>query len=299
MGFFSPEISTREMVPLCRQIATAYDAGIPVVKSLEMAADNAQSTQARRVFREVSEACRSGSTLGDAIRAHDKRLPPFFIEVIASGERGGRLDVMLRDLAQYFEDRQRVRRAVSSAMFMPSLQLILAWFLGSFALGLISQLSFDAKKRFDIMEYIRDYFIFQGFVVAGVLAAIVLLWLIGRTGFVARAFGWIGTHLWPFKSMTRKFALARFFRSMSLLIEAGIDIRQCIASSAETTANPYIKRDLLQTIPLVSQGVSLSEAFAGSRSLSGVAHEMIFVGEQSGRLDETLRKVSEYHFEEA
>lgn len=296
MGLFSPQISTKEMVPLCRQIATAYDAGIPIVKSLEMAAVNARSGQAKRVFQDISESCRGGATLSDAVRQHEKALPPFFIEVLSSGERGGRLDVMLRDLAQYFEDHQRLKRSVVSAMFMPILQLILAWFLGTFALGIISQLSFET--RFDFPDYLQRYFIFQGLVAGGFLVVLFVLWVFGKTGAIGMAWGKFATHVWPLKNITRKFALARFFRSMSLLIESGLDIRQCIAGSAETTANPHIKRDLLKAVPLVNQGKSLSEAFSGSHYLSSVAHEMIYVGEQSGRLDQTLRKVSDYHFEE-
>jgi type IV pilus assembly protein PilC len=298
MALFSPEISTKEMVPLCRQIATAYDAGIPVVKSLEMAADNASSRKAQQVFRRMSEDCRGGSTLSDAVRMHEKHLPRFFIEVLASGERGGRLDVMLRDLAQFFEDRQRISRSVVGAMTTPILQIIAAWFLGTFALGLISRIDLEAREPFNFMEYLRDYFIFQGIVLGGVAVVILVLWVLGKTGAIGSMWGWFSTHVWPFKNMTRKFALARFFRSMSLLIESGIDIRHCIISSAETTTNSYVKKDLLKAVPLVNQGVSLSEAFSGSRTLTPVAHEMLFVGEQSGRLDESLRKVSEYEFEE-
>jgi len=99
--------------------------------------------------------------------------------------------------------------------------------------------------------------------------------------------------------VTRKFGLARFFRSMSLLISSGLRIDHCIENSAAVVSNPYLEKDLLKALPGVRDGQTLVEAFSESRLLTPTAREMLYVGEESGSLDQTLRKVSEYHLAEA
>lgn len=299
MGLFSPQISAKEMVPLCRQLATAYDAGIPIIKSIEMVSRNTKTAAARQVLETMGERLRAGSTLGEAAREQQKYLPQFFVELLASGEYGGKLDIMLRDVADYYEDRVAMQRMIAGQMVYPAVLLVIAWFIGSFALMLVGQLDFQSGKPFDFPTFLAKYMAFQGtalLVAGGAFAASVVLSRFGAPQF---GWGWFTTHVWPLKNVTRKFALARFFRSMSLLIASGVRIKECIINSAEVTSNAYIRKDLLRAVPLVAEGATLVQAFSMANTLTPVAREMLNVGEQTGNLDGCLRKVAEYHFAEA
>src|SRR5690606_31477556 len=112
MGLMTAEISSKHLVPLCRQMATSYDAGLPIIRTLELMADNAKDARAKQVFRSMAEDTRNGATLGEAARRQQKYLPRFFIELLHSGELGGRLDVMLRDMADYYEDKLAMQRKI-------------------------------------------------------------------------------------------------------------------------------------------------------------------------------------------
>ncbi len=299
MGLFSNEISTKTMVPLCRQLATAYDAGIPILRSFEMVTSQSRDRRVKQVITDISDDIKQGATLADATRAQSKYLPRFFIELMATGEHGGRLDVMLRDLADYFEDKLSIQREVRRALTYPSFQLTAAWFLGSFALGLLSRLDFNSTEAFSLGDYFAWYAAFQlrALIVAAlVFAACVVLSRLG-------VFGWIwgagATYVWPFSRVTQKFGLARFFRSMSLLTGSGLRIDHCIRNSAAVTANPYMERDLLKAVAPVKEGSTLVEAFSLSRHLTPTAREMILIGEQSGNLEGSFQKVSQMHLEEA
>lgn len=284
---------------MCRQLATSYDAGIPIVKGLNLAAQHASNTPLRRALSDMADAILNGNTLADAARAHRRLLPDFFIEVLNAGEVGGKLDVLLKDLADYYENMHAMWRAAVVSMIYPGLQLAAAWFLGSFALGLVTRLNPMASERFDLSVYFMGYLRFQAqalFFFALAFAAVVVL---TRLGLLRAPGSLIKNYIWPIRPISQKFALARFFRSMSLLIGAGLDIRQCIARSAAVTMNPQIEQDLLRAVPVVAQGGTLVEAFAGCRRLSRVGREMIAVGEHSGNLEASLRKVAEYHFDEA
>ncbi len=303
MGLFSSQISLKKVVPLCRQLATSYDAGIPILRGLEIVGRQNGDKRIRQVMEEMGDSIKNGGTLGDAVRAQRRYLPPFFVELLATGETGGKLDVMLRDLAQYYEDRLEMQRQIVRSMILPGIQLAAAWYIGMFALMLIGRLSTlfknDGRGGFDLMQFFYEYAIFQAkatLVFAVIFAGCVVLSRMGLFGYV---WGLFTTHVWPLSPVTRRFGLARFFRSMSLLLGAGMRVDHCIINSAAITANPYMEKDLLKAVPLVREGHSLEEAFAATRFLTPTAREMVVIGEQSGQLEQAFRKVSEYHLEEA
>ncbi len=299
MAILSSQIPTKHMVPMCRQLATSYKAGIPVIRALELGAANADYRDVREALRGMADQVRAGATLAEAAMAQGKRLPPMFIQLLNAGEHGGRLDQMLEDLASYYEDRLEIGRTVAVAMFYPSLQLAAAWFLGTFALRLVRRLNVMSTERFELTAYLRDYGLFQLKALAVFAVIVLICWGLARVGALKWVTGWVSTHVWPIKKVTRKFALSRFFRSMSLLIGSGLNIKQCIVQSAATTTNPYIQRDLLKAVPYVADGATLTQAFSVTRSLTPMAREMLTIGETSGELETSLRKVSEYHLEEA
>jgi type IV pilus assembly protein PilC len=302
MGLLSPQISLKKVVPLCRQLATSFDAGLPILRSLELVSGNHTDRRVREVITRIHDDIKGGATLGEAARAQQRYLPSFFVEMLATGEKGGKLEVMLRDVADYFEDRLDMRRKIIGALIYPIILLTAAWFLGTFAFGMINRvLSIFSNPRasFSFSDYLTSYAWFQAasmLVAAAIVAVCIVLARLGLFGYV---WGLFATHIWPMSTVTRKFGLARFFRSMSLLISSGLRIDHCIKNSAAVVANPYIERDLLKAVPLVKEGTTLVEAFATSRMLTPTSREMINIGEQSGQLEMALRKVSEYHLAEA
>ncbi len=284
---------------MCRQLATSYDAGLPILKGLQLLERNATNRTTKQVLLEMRTSIQAGATLAEAARAQQTHLPPFFVELLASGESGGKLDVMLRDLADYYEDRLRMNRAVLGAMAYPMFVLAATWFIGSFSMGIIGQLNFESQKSFDFGAYIAEWLRLQGIALLSLAAVLAVAWVAKGTGVPGRITGFVSTHLWPFGNITRKFALSRFFRTFSLLIGAGVNIKHAIHHAANATGNSYVRQDLLRAIPVVAQGHTLQEAFARCQSLTPVCREMLAVGEETGNLEFQLRKASQYQLEEA
>lgn len=298
MGLFSTQINTKQMVPLCRQLATSYDAGIPIVKTFDIVGRQMKSSRLKSILTDMQTDIVNGSTLEEAAQAQSKYFSPFFIQLLSTGERGGHLDVMLRDLADYFEDRMAMRRSFIRTMAYPTLQLTAAWFLGSFALMTIKSLDFKALS-FNFNTLLAHYAEFQA--TAGVVALIVLgiCIVLSRLGVLNWITGWVSMFIWPFAPVTRRFGLARFFRSMSLLLGGGMNVIRCIEGAAAVTVNPYLERDLLKAIEPVKNGMTLTQAFSNSQYMPSMAREMILVGEQSGNLEYQLRKASDWLQQEA
>ncbi len=290
------------MAIICRQLATMYNAGIPLLQALSLAAERGVSARARVLLQRMARFIREGASLAEAAAREERVLPELFVEVVAAGEKGGRLDVLLRDLAQYYERMHGMKRSVISSLVYPGLQLASAWFLGTFALGIVKSIGgilHGSGGRFSMNAYLLSYLRFQGIALFLLLLGVAVLVFLSRRGWLRGPAALVMRGMWPLNRVIEKFALARFYRGMSLLIQAGLDMRQCITRSAAMTLNAAIEDDLLRAVPVVSRGGSLVEAFSHSRYLGRVGREMLAVGEQSGNLEATLQKAAEYSFEEA
>ncbi len=304
MGLLSAEIATKAMVPVCRQLATMYEAGIPILRAFQHVGQESKDPKVRRVCLSIVEDLQRGATLSDSVRRQSKRLSPFFVQLLASGEMGGRLDVMLEDLASYFEDRLTIQRSVRAAMAYPLLLLVIAWFLGTFALGMgrraVAAFS-DASQGgiAGVEAFFGEWLKFQAAAMVVFAVAAAGFIVLARSGTLGWVTGAITTRMWPLSKVTRYFAMARFFRSLALLLESGLGVMPSIRGAASTTANPYIERDLLTAIPVVKQGGTLVEAFSRSRFMTPMAREMLAVAEVSGQMDMHLKKCADYHLKEA
>jgi type IV pilus assembly protein PilC len=298
MGLFSSRISTKAMVQLCRQLATSYSGGIPIIRSLDLVAENVKDRRTREVLAHMRDRIQNGATLAEAGRSRAEYLPPLFIELLASGEVGGKLDAALRDLANYYEDRLAMQRTILRKSAYPALQLTVAWFLGTFALMLSNRISFVSAK-FSFSGFLRFYVAFQAGSLVVFCAAFFGCVCLARLGVFRWVWGWVATYVWPLSAVTMRFAQARFFRALSVLIGSGVPIVRAIERAAAVAANPYLERDLLRAVPKVKQGCTLVESFGPSQFLGSTAREMLRVGEESGRLEEALNKVAQYQMEEA
>jgi type IV pilus assembly protein PilC len=304
MGLFSSQISTKKLVPLCRQLATADDAGIPILQSLELVARQTPDPKTREVLTQIRDNVRTGMSLAEAARTQSKYLPRFFIELLSTGERGGKLDVMLRELADYYEDRLELQRRTMAALTLPAIELAAAWVFGSFAIMIVNRLigmfkGRGASSQFDFTKFLHDYGMMQLKVAIGAAIVFAVCVVLSRLGVFKWITGFFSTFIWPVAPITRRFAMARFLRSMSLLVGSGLNIIRCVENSAAVMVNPYMERDFLKSIPFLNYGHSLYESFAPCRYMSTMSREMIHVGEQSGQLEASLRKAAEYNMEQA
>lgn len=299
MRLFSPHISPKVIAPVCRQLATSYEAGLPILKTLELVAQNTRDKETQHILREMGDRVRNGATLGEAARAYRRQLPLYFIEMLDAGDKSGKLAAMLRDLADYYEDQTEMRRKIAGALIYPGIQAAAAWFLGTFALRLVSSIDFTGRSAFSMSTYLASYLRFQTVAMVVFMLLIVTAGVMSRAGVLQWVWSAAANALWPINTVVRKLALARFFRSMSLLVGSGMHMPHCISNAAAITANPHIQRDLMRAAPLVVNGASLVDAFSICGTLTPMARQMLAVGEQSGNLEMALAKVAQYHLEEA
>jgi type IV pilus assembly protein PilC len=284
------------MMVFCRQLATSHGAGIPILRSLDIIANQTHNWRLRNVVSQMSDSIKGGSTLEQAAREQSRYLPKFFIELVGAGEIGGRLVEIFESLADYYERMSELVRKVIGKLIYP-ICLLLFLFITICFMGALGKASSEQGLDFNLLMQVFLQNIARLLLFIGVVLLVVIV--LARMGLLGWVSGLITTFMWPLAAITRKLAISRFARSLGLLIKSGVPITEAVHKAAATANNPYIERSLLRCIPDIQAGESLSIALSPCRYLSDMAREMIHTGEESGKLDQHLQKVADIHEAEA
>lgn len=282
--------NAKRMALLCHELSTTYEAGLPIVRSLSLLADGSPSRAMRRSLRRLASDIERGATLADAIHWQGRRFPTFFRELVAGGEVTGTLGPALRHLTAYYEDRVALQRRILTMLTYPFVVFVCAVFV-------IPLFELYAKSAFGLAP--RDApneFLLHSVLTWGVNIAILVALV--RLGILNAVWSVVGTYLPPFSDITRHFALGRFFRALALFLESGFGAAKSVEHAAAVSGNAFIRRRLLRALPAVRRGEPLSEALAATRYVGAQSLMMLAVGEESGKVDETLAKISHYHIED-
>ncbi len=291
MSFGKFILNYKTMSILCRQLASAYEGGIPIIQALQIVGDNFPSRKVKTILYRCADNLTQGKTLSEALYRAEV-FPDLFIQLVSAGEKSGKLDTILRDLSLYYEDLWKMKRSTISSLIYPISQLVLGWFLGSFALGIVRNIGLE--KSFSLNQYFSDYVSFHIKVsIAFIIFIFFFIFFKNTKGFQRILYG-IFRYVYPFSFIIHKFSLARFFKSFALLYASGIPITQALKQSAELLPSSNYQNDVINVIYLIQNGSNLEKSFKTLSWIGRIGQEMITIGEQSGKLDESLQKLAEY-----
>ena len=280
------------MGSFCQHLATSHGAGIPILRSLDIITGQTRDGRLKRVVSGMTESVKGGSTLEQAARAQSRYLPTFFVELVGAGETGGRLEEIFDNLAKYYERTLALARQVRGRLIYPAAQLLMLWLVANF-IAVLGRATTERGLDADLL--VRLFLESLGRQSLIGLIVLVVAILLARGGVLKWVVGAVSTFVWPLAPITRKTALARFTRSLSLLLRSGVPVTAAVRKSAATTDNPYIERSLLAGVPAIESGESMSVAFSRCRYMSDMAREMIYTGEESGKVDQLLAKIADLY----
>lgn len=304
---FAPKVTTRDIVIFTRQFATMINSGLPLVQSLDILARQSENKVLAKVIEDVQFDVESGNTLADALRQHPKVFSDLFVNMVAAGEVGGILDVILLRLAGFMEKNDALLRKIKGAMVYPAVILTVA--VGAVATLLIVviptfQNMFDSAgvalpgpTRFVIFlsETLQGYWYVFAAVIAGAVAGI------------RYAYGTPGGQLTIDRMllrapvlgpMLRKTAVARFTRTLGTLVASGVSILDGLEITARTAGNRVIQDAVMESRSSIAGGETISEPLKRAGVFPPMVVSMINVGEQTGGLDEMLSKIADFYDEE-
>ncbi len=305
------KVPQKVVVQFTRQLSTLQDAGLPILRSLQILHEQQKPGLMRNILRDVAEDVEGGSTLSEAFAKQPKAFNRLYVNMVAAGETGGVLDVILQRLAEFMEKAQRLKRKVTGAMVYPICVV-------SFAVGIVAGIMIVVVPKFqEIFEdfgttlpsvtvmliNVADWFIKGSppgwavllFTPIGVFLAMKLI----RQSKGGRYVVDMGTLKLPvLGKILEKTSVARFTRTLGTLISAGVPILEAINITKDTSGNEVYARALGQVHDAIREGDSFANPLRASKVCDAIVVNMIDVGEETGDLDKMLMKVADNYDEE-
>jgi len=298
-------VKLSDLAIFCRQFSTMQDAGVSIVRSLDVLAQQTQSAKLRRVIMDIQAEVEAGQTLSKAMSKYPNVFSNLFIGLIRAGEVGGVLEESLQRLAAFLEADVALRRKVRAAMTYPTIVVIAAL---AIVIGLVTFILpkfFDVFKDLGIKEFpvmTQMLMDFSNFLTSRwyVMIAVVVLLVIAfrmfvRTRIGRRLYDRLKLKLPVFGPLNHKIALARFSRTLSTLLSSGVPILQALETVAGTVANEIIAEAVMEARARIREGDRIGPPLEKSGMFPPMVVHMISIGEESGALDQMLSKVADFY----
>ncbi len=288
------------LVAWCRALRVSLSAGLSPVKVLRTQAKSGPAA-VRTLAASLSESMKAGESFADALKPHRTKFPLLFLELVAVGEKAGKLAEVFEELERYFESQQDARKQFLSAMMMPAVTYIGAVLVVAImllVLGLIGG-AFAPFGKFLIGPTGAAVVLLVGFGFAGVLA---FLYFMGRDNDdLKRTVEAAGLNVPGVGLAFKSFALHRFSLALSITHEAGMRADEALHSSFQATANNAYLKHATPTASSVKRGTKIAKALAGVGSglFPDEFLNQVSLGETSGQITEVMGRAAEQYREEA
>jgi len=299
----------RDKALFSNKMAALIDAGVPIVRSLEMLASQQTQPLFKRALSAICVEVNQGTTLGSAMRRWPMVFDRLMVSMVEAGEAGGVLDETLRRLAKLQEDVAKLQNQIKGALGYPIAVLFIAIlvFLGmtifiipQFAdifKSLDAELPVFTQMLVDLSGLLRspEYMI----PALGVIALAIFLF----SRYYATPVGRMGVDKFLLKiplfgDLILKSATAQFCRTYSALSRAGVPILQTLEILKQTSGNAAVQEALDRAKNDVQEGISLSKSLLSKQIFPDMALSMLAIGEETGKMDAMLSKVADFYEEE-
>ena len=299
-----PSATKEQVVIFTRQLATMISAGVPLLESLEVLQEQADTPGFRFVLDSVIEAIRGGTDLSMALETYKKVFPRIYVSMVRAGEVSGQLDEILVRLAEYMEASEKLKRDIRAAMTYPVISLVLVIGITMFLMvGIVPKFKdiFDTleidlpgvtKAVLGISNLLKNNIGMLALGAAG-LFGLVVVWKRSKTGM--RQCDWLVLHTPVFGPLFQKVALSRFSRTFATLIKSGVPILGALEIVGETSGNSIIADTVEKAKENVRQGHTLAEPLMESKIFPPMVTRMVQIGEKSGSLEQLLEKISDFY----
>ncbi len=290
-----------------RQFSVMLDAGLPLVQCLEILGGQ----QDHKVFKAIIDAVRSdvesGSSLNEAMRRHPGAFDNLYVNMIAAGEAGGILDIILQRLSTYIEKAVRLKSQVKSAMIYPVAVIIIAAFVVFIILwkvipvfaqlfaGLGAQLPYLTRIVVAVSDFIGAYAIWI-FLLIGLIVISIRQWHQTYRG--RRILDNLQLRVPVLGMLLRKISVARFCRTLATLTSSGVPILDGLEITAKTAGNAIIEDAIMEVRKAVEEGKTISGPLGETKVFPTMVVQMVAVGEHTGALDQMLSKIADFYEEE-
>ncbi|WP_428266103.1 type II secretion system inner membrane protein GspF [Haliangium sp.] len=291
-----------EVASFTRQLSTLIRAGIPLAESLGALVEQTENPKFQAVVGEVRTAVNEGSALADALKKHPAIFDDLFVSMVRAGEMAGNLDEVLARLADFMESSTRLRGKVQGAMIYPILMMVVGTIVMVLMMvAVIPKITIIFEQQEKALPWNTELLIWFSDVVGSYWLVLLILFGVGLYLFRNWTRTEEGRARWHafilkmpiFGPLNRQVAVARFTRTMSTMLNAGVPMLRALETSKDILGNVVLMDVVSKARTAVSEGESLAVTLRKSGQFPASVTHMIAVGERAGELESMLLRVAD------
>jgi len=301
------KVDLRELAVFLRQFATLIESGIPLVVALKLLAEETNHPKMRLALINIRKNVEQGMYLADALKQEKDTFPEILIKMVATGEEVGALAYVLDEMSEYFSRERKFKRELFSIISYPAIILVMTIVVGLFIVTNILPkfANLFVKMRLD------PPLLTKTLLIGGTFVAEHWYLLILSFNLIILALNWYyhqdkGRHridslllkLPIIGALITKMEIARFTKSLSLLFKSGIPIIQSLDTLSGSIYNSVLAKAIEEAKQEIQSGKSLTATLKDNPLFSGMALKMLRTGEETGRLEEMLIRISNFYEED-
>jgi len=297
-------VKTKEIVVMTRQLSTLIDAGLPLLRSINILVAQLKPCKLRDILREVGSDIQSGATFSESLAKHPKQFDRLFVNMVRAGEVGGMLEVVLNRLAVFMERRAALARRVKGAMIYPIAVLLIAAGIVAFLLVKVVPVFAEIFEEFGgelpaptkFLIACGDFMIYKWWILVTTIAWIIIsIKLAMKSAAFRRFMDKVSLKLPLIGDLVTKVAVARFARTLGTLVTSGVPILQALKITKETIGNSVIQNAVDKVHDSIKEGDTIASPLDETKVFPPMVVNMIDVGEETGNLDAMLIKVADIY----
>ena len=303
----SVKFKTKDLSFICRQISTMLTSGITLIKALSILVSQQENKKQKAVLTEIYDDVQRGKSFSEALQAQGNAFPNLFVSMVAAGESSGNLDIIMQRLSTHYDKENKTNNKIKSAMTYPMvlgvIMVVIVIALFTFIIPTFAQMFTNpdeipllTKIMLDMSDSMVNYWYLY---IGGVIGLVLLIRVLKKVPSVKLWWDRTKCSIPKAGKLICTIYTARFARTMSSLFASGMQMVECIQKSEQVLGNSYISKEFETVIENVKQGESFSAALGRTGIFDGIFTSVIYVGEESGTLDDILEKTADYYDDEA
>lgn len=301
-------IKVKDVQLFTRFLSTMLSSGLPILQALDIIGHDQENPSMQKLISSIRTDISGGKTLAETFSQYPKQFSNLYCSLVKAGEKSGTLDKILNRLAGYLEKTETLKRKIRKAMIYPIAILSVAFIVSGILLIFVvpqfeamftsfgAQLPFFTRMVVNLSKFLRSYWWLFLIVIVG----LVMLWrttLRYNEAVLDRIDRWM-LKFYIIGPVLQKGIIARFTRTLSTTLEAGMPIVESMKSMAPVMGNRIYTRAVLRMCDDLNSGHNLSSSMVATNLFPNMVVQMISVGEASGRLSDMLNKVADFYEEE-
>lgn len=300
------KFKTKDLAFISRQLSSMLTAGLSLVRALYILQAQQTKPKAKQVLLDIYEEVQKGKSFSEVLGSKPGVFPPLFVSMVGAGEASGSLDTIMTRVSEHYAKDSKTTNKIKGAMTYPIILLVLmlAIMVGMFTLILPMFAGMmdpeDMSPLTKVLLAFSDSLINYWYVyIIAIIVLIVVITVLLKTPKTRFYFDKLILKMPSVGKLIGTIYTGRFCRTMANLFASGLQMVECIEKSVATLGNSYVSEEFKGVIENVKQGEPLSKSIEKTGIFDGMFTSIVYVGEESGMLDDILSKSADFYEEES